>query len=156
MDQRAVVALVVVLRDHLPVRCHLVGVPVGEHERLRCVRADDPLECSHVVGEAGSPLRQPPIAHRVRGVHEDPAVPAFDGQLDQGVLRTDEVLTVAETRRPAQLPTEVVGPCVIRAQHRLAVGRGTHLEQLVSAVPAGVRERSQDGVRDGRVPGQQH
>ena len=35
VDQRAVVALVVVLGDHLPVRGDLVGVPVGEHQRAR-------------------------------------------------------------------------------------------------------------------------
>ena len=114
VDQRAVVALVVVLGDHLPVRRHLVGVPVGDHERARAVRRHDPSQLPQVVGEG----RHLGAAQRVQGVAEHPALPDLHRQLHESVGARVEVVDLAEAGGRDQRPRQVVAPGVVGADHR--------------------------------------
>jgi hypothetical protein len=92
VDQRAVVALVVVLRDHLPVRRDLVGVARADHQPAQGVRRHHRLERTQVLLERRH-LRRP---LRVQRVPEDPALPHPDRQLGQAVLGELEALVLTE------------------------------------------------------------
>ena len=138
VDRRAVVTLLVVLDDDLPVRLELVGVRRDGDEVLRAVVGDDLLEAGGVLLEgAGLTAR----------VDEHPAVPLHDVQLGQPELRLVEVLEVAEAAgRVAQRAVELVVPAVVRADDRPLVDRHAARDQLVAAVAADVGERPQHAV----------
>ena len=93
-----------------------------------------------------------PVGDRRRGVHEHPALPALDRQLDQPVLVGVEALDALVARCRVQRAGEVVGPGVVRADDRPLGVAAVSLDELVCAVAAGVRER----VDVVAVPGQQH
>ena len=138
VDQRAVVALVVVLGDHLPVRRDLVGVPVGEHQRRRVVRRDELGQVAEVARRTAAPRRGPAGAARARTPSPCQTV---DRQLDQPVLARLEAGDVAEpaARRSATRR----GRRSTRGRDRRSLaGRDVVAlgQQLVAAVPAGVRE----------------
>jgi len=66
VDGRAVVALLVVLGDHLPIGGQFVGVPGDDGQVLGAVRADDVLQARDVLAE---------VHVRSAGIDEQPAVP---------------------------------------------------------------------------------
>ena len=138
VDERAVVALVVVLRDHLPVRGDLVGVTVGERQRPAVVRRQDALQLAEVLVERRHPL----VTHRVERVPEHPTRPEPHRQLHQAVLLGAEAGLVAEARCPDQLTVGAVGPGVVGALDALPLRRAAFGDQLVPAVTAGVREHA--------------
>ncbi len=137
VDQRAVVALVVVLEQHLPVRRHLVVVPGAQVQPLGRVRADDVVEGAEVRLER----HRGAGGHVTEGVHEQPAAPPPQRQLHQPVRGRVERGVLPEAGGGAQRPVERVGPRVVRADQRPVRAAGAVREQLVAAVPAGVRER---------------
>ena len=92
MDRGAVVALLVVLGDDLPVGGQLVGVPVHHHQVLGPIRRDDVLPTRYVLGEFGV---------LAAGVDEQPAVPVLQAQFCQPELVGLETLDVFEVRRIA-------------------------------------------------------
>ncbi len=119
MDSRAVVALVVVLGDDLPVRADLVGDAPGGPEPLEGIAA-------HPVGnraERGVEAAGP----RARGpeIQEEEAAPLGDrARVQREVLRAQRRILV-EKRGAEQLPVERVGPGVIRTADRAnaSIGR---------------------------------
>lgn len=119
MDQRAVVALVIVLGHHLPIRSHLVSVPVAEHEIFRRVRSDHLCEAPDVLLES-----DPLGAQGSRRVAEHPALPQPYAELDQTVLRRLEVCRVTRAVRGQHGAGQVVGPGVVRAHHRQTLAAG--------------------------------
>jgi hypothetical protein len=139
MDHRAVVALLVVLDDDLPVRLHVVLVRLGGHQRLRVVRRDDRLELADVLTE---------LPGGAGPVDEDPAVPLMHPDRREGERGPVVVLVdVPEVRRPDQASVVPVGPRVVRADDRTRrLGRPATREQLVTAVPAHVLEGAQHAV----------
>ena len=149
------VALVVVLEQHLPVRRHLVVVPGAQVQPLGRVRPDHVVEGAEVVLE-----RHRGTAAQVAGcVHEQPAAPASQRQLHQPVRGRVERGVVPEPGGGAQRPVDRVGPRVVRADQRPVRAAGAVREQLVAAVPAGVRERPRRRLRVRgrvRVPEQEH
>ena len=100
VDRGAVVALLVVLDDHLPVRRELVGVARHGDQVLGPVAADDLLHPGDVLLERTA----------VRGrVDEEPAVPVDDRDREQPELALVEALEVAEaTGRVAQAAVQLV------------------------------------------------
>ena len=145
MDERAVVALVVVLEDDLPVAVQVVVVAGQRDEPLRPVGGDQVVQGPDVLGERRGVARP---------VDEQEPVPALQRQLDQAVLGRAEVGVLPEPGRDPQ-------GC--RPGRRSRRGRGRarsawwsrspDAEQLVAAVPAGVGERPHRPVGP---PGQQH
>ena len=107
VDRRAVVALLVVLGDHLPVGRELVGVGRHGDQVLGPVRRDDLVEPGDVVIERAA------VAGRV---DEDPAVPDDDRDREQPELALVEALELAEASRcVAQGAVQLVAPGVVRA-----------------------------------------
>jgi hypothetical protein len=140
VDGGAVVALVVVLGEDLPVRSGVVAAGRGDDQPRRLMGCDDLVQGG-----------QRPRAGRAAGtVDEHQAVPFGRGQRRE---RPACGVEVTEPGRAAQLPGQRVRPGVVRADDRpRARGRAAG-QQLVPAVPAGVRERVHHAVR---VAGQQH
>ncbi len=137
MDDRAVVALLVVLDDDLPVGLDDVVMPGDGAQPFRGVWRDDGLDGSDVRTERAR------IACRIG---ENPAVPLDDPDRRQPELRGVEALDAAITRRAAQRSVQAVRPAVVRADDRVAARRRVTWQQLVPAVPAGVGERAQLAV----------
>jgi hypothetical protein len=131
MDRRAVVALVVVLHDHLPVRPHLVVVP-GPGAQLRdAVGLDQTGQRTEVVRQRRG---------TTGGVDEHPTLPDLHRYLDQTVPVRLEPGHRPHRGRGGQRAVEAIGPAVVRADDA-APGRRTPVgKQLVPAVPAHVRE----------------
>ncbi len=139
MDRRAVIALVVVLGENLPVGGGIVFVPAGDHEPAHLVRRQHGIQRPKCVVER---------CGHASAVHEDQAVPLGARQLDQAPLTRVEARLVLEARSRAQAPVKAVRPRVIRAYDRLPRHRGRPAgEELMPAVPAVVRERSDGAVR---------
>src|SRR5215207_10300563 len=132
MDQRAVVTLVVVLDDDLPVGRHVVFVPGAADKRLRTIRSDERVQRSDMVGEGW------PVACRV---DEDPVVPDGDRKLNEAELSTVDVSQPVEARRSDERTAEGVVPRVIGTDERLPAGGGASRQNLVGPMPAGVRQR---------------
>ena len=138
VDRGAVVALLVVLDDDLPVRLERVGVGGHGDEVLGPVVGHDLLEAGGVL------LERTRLAARV---DEHPAVPLHDVQLGQAELRLVEVLEVAEAAgRVAQRAVELVGPRVVGADDRALLHRDAARDELVAAVAAHVGEGAQHAV----------
>ena len=138
------VALVVVLGDHLPVRRDLVGVPVGQHQRARArtARRDRPASprCSSNDGTSGC------RAGAARGRRPSPARPrpaARPGRARRG----SNPSTSRKPGRGDERAVEVVGPGVVGADDAAPLRGLAVREQLVAAVPAGVREHPRRGRR---------
>ncbi len=144
MDRRAVIALVVVLGENLPVGGGIVFVPAGDHEPAHLVRRQHGIQRPKCVVER---------CGHASAIHEDEAVPLDARQLDQAPLTRVEARLVLEARSRAQAPVKAVRPRVVRADDHALGGSSAARQQLMTAVPAGVREGVQDAVV---VPGQQH
>lgn len=112
MNGRAVVALLVVLGDDLPVGGQLVGVAVDDHQILGPVATHHVFEAGDVVGE---------FDVGTAGVDEQPAVPVDQAQLGEAELAGVEA--VVESRCTAQTPVEPIRPGVVGA-HDAAPLRG--------------------------------
>ena len=123
VDARAVVALVVVLHDDLPVRRHLVMMCGPQDQLLGSVGADQLIQVSHVLeeGDRGS-----------RWIHEQPAVPFADGRGQQSFVDRIGGGKVLEAGSAAKAAVQRVRPGVIGA-----------LQELVPAVTAHVVEAPQ-------------
>ena len=144
MDHRAVIALVVVLGEDLPVGRGVVGVPPGDLEPLRLVGRDQAVERAQRVGQR---------LGLARAVHEDQPVPVGHGQLGQTPGRRFEADAALEPGSEPQAAGQLVRPRVVRADDRVALGRGPAGQQLVAAMAAGVGERVQHAIV---VAGEQH
>ncbi len=131
------VALVVVLHDHLPVRPN--GVGVGGHglEALGLPRRDQLLQVP-------DPFRE--VRRLPRGVREHEAAPLGDPGRDQRVARPVEAGHLGEPRRAQEPPVEAVGPGVVGAPDHPQVAGVAAGQELVAAVPAGVEEPAQGPV----------
>ena len=144
VDLGAVVALVVVLDDQLPVRRDLVRVRSADHQAPGFVPVDPLREVPHVLLER----------RRVgRGVHEHPAVPFGHADLGQRELAAVEPGQLAERRRRAQGAVQPVDPGVVRAPDDPGLRAPTAGEQLVAAVAADVGEATEQAVV---APREQH
>ena len=138
VDRRAVVALVVVLRQHLPVGVDHVLVAGQRDQRLDAVGGDDLVQSAQLVRQR---------ARVTGGVDEDVAVPLLRRDGHQRELGGVEPGHVTEVRGGDQPPVQGVGPGVVRADDGAVAGRRAFArQQLVPAVPAGVRERPQLAV----------
>ncbi len=137
VDHRAVVALVVVLGEDLPVGRGVVVVLPGYHQALHLIGRDDVLQRAQRVRERGG---------RARTVDEDQPVPFGDRQLDQAPLTGHETRPVLEARGGPQAPVQPICPGVIGADDHLLLGGGPARQQLMTTVPAAVRERMRRAV----------
>ena len=147
MDQRAVVALVVVLGDHLPVRRHLVGVPVRHPQRARGVRRDDPPQLPQVLRERTGPRRCPAGAGRGRGPSPPrprPAARPVRGRPGRSPRRRG-------SRAPPSAPRPGRSSRRGRGTPSPAVRRLPLRQQLVAAVPAGVGEHPDPALAAARA-----
>ena len=131
----AVVALVVVLHDDLPVRRELVLVARPEHQGLRRVVVDREARVADPLGER---LR---VAARVE---EEPAVPRLERHLHQREALSRDV--ELEARRRTQVALQAVDPGVVRAPDPALRAVLPHGEELVAAMPADVVERPERPV----------
>ena len=107
---RAVVALVVVLDDDLPVGPDVVDDPPDRPQVRQRVARDAPGDLAELRRERvarGNPLR--------RQVHEQPAAPGVDGDRVQAELGGLEAVGLAEERRVPDAAVELVAPRVVRA-----------------------------------------
>jgi hypothetical protein len=131
VDDGAVVALVVVLGDDLPVRRYLVVVAGARHELLGTVVLYQLPEVAYVLPERGSVAA---------GVREEPAVPLDDAERHERVTVSVEARELPEPRSACEGPVEPVRPRVVRAADELLVGPAARLEELMPAVAAHVVE----------------
>src|SRR5215203_7336177 len=125
VDGGAVVALVVVLGQDLPVRRYLVVVAGSDDELLATVVPDQLLQV------AGMLLERRGVA---AGVREDPTVPLHDAHRDEGALSLVETIGLSEARRAPELPVKPVGPGVVGTTDELAAGLAADRQELVPAV----------------------
>src|ERR671910_228298 len=137
VDGGAVVALVVVLGQSLPVRRYLVVVAGSDDELLATVVPDQLLQV------AGMLLERRGVA---AGVREDPTVPLHDAHRDEGALGLVEPIGLSEARRASKLPVEPVGPGVVGTTEELAAGLAADRQELVPAVAADGVEGAQNTV----------
>jgi hypothetical protein len=122
MDLGAVVALVIVLDDDLPVGRKLVVMAAAENQTLGLVVRDQGIERADVLAQIRS------IAGRV---HEDPSTPLRDARGHQIVARIGQVesLLRGKTGPPFELSLEVVHPPVVRTPHDLRADRRARARQ---------------------------
>ena len=138
----AVVALVVVLGDDLPVGRDVVRHGQPGDEGPEVVVRERARRAADAVGEGGR--------GRGRRVHEHEAAPDLDAQRVQRELRRLDV-TVLGMRRAQQRAVEGVGPRVVGAADRLGSAQlrrapGLRREELGATVPAHVVRRVQRAV----------
>ncbi len=131
MDGAAVVALLVVLAQDLPVRLDDVVVATGRAQASRRIRGHAVLEPGQVVGQR---------AGGARGVDEDQPVPFTGGKFDEAVIAGRETIESGETGGPSEAPVEVIRPRVVGADDDGGTPGPVRWEQFVAAVPAGVGE----------------
>ena len=105
MHGAAVVALVVVLDDDLPVREDVVRDAPGRAEVLERIVPGPLRDAAELVDEGPG-----------RGqVDENEAAPGMDGRRVERELLLPEAVALAQERRDPELAVEPVRPCVIRA-----------------------------------------
>ncbi len=107
---RAVVALVVVLDDDLPVGADVVDDPAGGPQVRERVARDAPGDPAQLGRQ-----RVPGLHPLGRQVHEQPAAPGVDRDRVQAELGGLEAVRLAEERRVADAAVELVAPRVVRA-----------------------------------------
>src|SRR5215212_9343190 len=134
VDRRAVVALVVVLNQDLPVRRHLVAVPGDRHELTGAVVPDHLSQVAHML------LERRRVSARVR---EQPPLPLSDPDRYERVVGPIKSGYPAESRSPLQAPVQPVSPRVVRATDEPAARRLAHLGEQMPAVAAHVVEGPQ-------------
>src|SRR5215212_2846781 len=134
VDGGAVVTLVVVLDEYLPVSLDLVAAPGDRHELAGAMVPDHLPQIAHVLLEG----RRVPA--RVR---EQPPLPLGDPGRHERVIGPVEAGTTAETRSPLQAPVQPIRPSMIRAADEPAARRLAHPKELVPPVTAHVVEGSQ-------------
>src|SRR5213594_1268063 len=154
MDQCAVVALRVVLAQHLPVGVDRVvdalAPAQAAHPETRELRA----HLAQELHQAGALVRE---------IDEQEAVPALEPHSMEPVLSLVEVAGIIHVGRRAQRPVEPVGPGVVRAEQVLEPGavrlgyeaRATMTADVVERVDgaAGVAHYEDAFLADG--PGQE-
>jgi hypothetical protein len=128
VDLRAVVTLVIIFEDQLPVGGELVGVGRGDPHAVELVVGGEFVERAEPVGERLGDAGD---------VGEHEAAPDLDAQ-------RDEVL-VGVVAAAAVLAGEVVGPAVVGAADLRAARALADLHELVGAVAADVGEAA-DGA----------
>ena len=133
MDRRAVVALVIVLGDRLPVRLDGVLMRGADEQTIGLPPPHEGVEASDVLPER---------RRRTVRVDEDPSLPFMDPSRDERVVGLREPFQVAETRGGAERPVELVDPCVVGALDRGEVPRRAWVEELMTTVAARVVEAS--------------
>ena len=115
MDQGAVVALRVVLAQHLPVGVDRVvdalAPAQAAHPETRELRA----HLAQELHQAGALVRE---------IDEQEAVPALEPHSMEPVFSLVEVAGIIHVGRHAQRPVEPVGPGVVRAEQVLEPGAG--------------------------------
>ena len=158
MDRGAVVALVVVLGDHLPVRRDLVGVPVGEHQRARRRTAPGSRRGHRGARRRPAPPGCPAGAARART--PSPARPST-GSSTSPWSAVSNPSTSRNPGAPFSAPAEVVGPRVVRAGDRAAArrsrppaaarGRGAGRCSRTSAAPSRVAHDAGSRCRRSRA-----
>ena len=146
MDRRAVVALLVVLGDDLPVGGELVGVARDDRQVFGAVRRRRPPR-------AGDVRRRSRRPHRWRSTNNQPCQLTSRSSARPNCVGL-EALDVAEARRVAQRcrPAGTTTSGTGRRWRGRLVGRIAR-QQFVAAVPAGVGERAHHVVL---VADQQH
>ena len=149
VDRAAVVALVVVLQDHLPVRGDPVADPVPGAQLGQRVGGEPAVGPGQLGLQRGAVRAEP-------GEHE--SAPGGDGDRVQREA-SGVAAQLGQERRGAQRPVQAVGPAVVGAADRAAgaaaarrarrgLGSG-HRDQPRAAVPAQVVEPGQPtGVPD--------
>ncbi len=137
VDHRAVVALVVVLGEDLPVGRDHVFVAAGHPQPLRFVGGDHRVEGGQRLVERRRPTRS---------VDEDQAVPFGDRQFGEPELRRLEAFELLEPRRRPHLALQGVRPRVIGADHPAVAGGHPAGEQFVAPVAADVGKAPQHPV----------
>ena len=144
MDERAVVALVVVLDRDLPVGRQLVLVGDGGPQALALPRGRQCAEPAQVILEG---------PRRAVHVDEHPATPLGVAHREKPHRSRVEVRHVPEVGRQPERPVELVAPGVVRALDDSPDRPRATGQQFVSAVATDVGE----GVQlAGPVPRQQH
>ena len=133
VDGGAVVALVVVLGQDLPVGAGVVLVLPGHLQPAHLVRRD-------VFGQRAQRVRE--RGGRPRCVHEHQAVPLGHRQLDEPPLAGHEARLVQEAGGRQYPAAQRIGPRVVGADDGLALRGPAAGQQLVAAVAAGVGERT--------------
>ena len=131
VDRRAVVTLLVVLGEDLPVCSGVVGVTSSDLQSVRFVRGDERLQgCQAIVQRLAGHRR----------VDEDETGPLPSRKFDETVRRGVESIGVLKAARGFQVAAEVVAPRVVRTGDPRAVRRLSTGEEFVSSVPTRVRE----------------
>jgi hypothetical protein len=133
MDAGAVITLLVVLDDRLPVGLHDVLVSARDEGAPGLPVLDQVTEVPEVCVEAW---------RLAVGVHEDPAHPLPHGDIDQRVRALVEPRHVAEPGSSLQRAVQPVHPGVIRALDGVDVPRLAARQQLVPPVATGVEVAS--------------
>ena len=137
VDLRAVVALVVVLGQDLPVGRDLVVVLAAHHEPAQFVGGDQLVQTSQGVGQRPGSSGS---------INENQPVPLLHREFDEAPGVGVEAGPVLEARGGAQVPFQAVGPRVVRADDDAGLRGGAAGQQLVPAVAAEVGERAQRAV----------
>ena len=132
MDQRAVVALVVVLDNHLPVCDDRVLALGSVNQLLGVVGGNERVEVTDMVGDRWT------VTSRI---DEDPPVPHGRRKLGESVVGCLEPRDPVKVRCPCERSVECVVPGVVRADERLPAGGRTGRQDLVRPMPAGVGQR---------------
>ena len=112
-------------------------MPGHDRQVLGAVPPDDIVQTRDVFGEFGVVTAR---------VDEQPAVPVDQPKLGETELGGLEAVDVLEAGRIAQPAVEPVRPRVVRADDAAPLGRCPARQQLVAAVPAGIRERANGAV----------
>ena len=134
MHRRTVKALGEVLRQELPVRLHVGDDALADAQLAEAVALELRVETSHVQRRRVAPFE----------IDEDEPAPGLDrDRIELEVLHV-EVRRLHAPRRRHQLPGEVVGPRVVRADDAAAREAAVLLgAQDRAAMAAGVVERPQ-------------
>ena len=125
----AVVTLVEVLDDDLPIRFNLVLLPLTDGQPIGLVG------CEHA-GEVADLLIQG--RRDSVEVDEEPAAPGVDGNRYQRVVALVEAEQAGEARGGPQRAVEAIGPRVVRAADEPGIERITDGGQLVASVSTDV------------------
>src|SRR5690349_22205174 len=109
MHRPAVIALVVVLQDHLPVGPHLVGDPVSRSKLVQGVATQSSGNTAKLIGQV---VLRPVCRSQLQ--KEEPA-PGLNRDRKEPQISFAQAVAFIQEGRGSELPLERVGPGVIRA-----------------------------------------